>query len=187
MNLEPIKYGQVWRNKNTGKTVFIQDEVANFSTSGSRHSDVVVLDDKGQKQMAINSKDFRKDYEKVDFDINRLLPSLLQYLSNTNTSIYRSLEVIARRLHPGGYFQVGCIVFIISPLFLCETDLRYGQTCEKPYEIINIYPSVDVPLLNFLVLESKYYQKDTIEVPMYHDRISEVDAYSCLRRYDLPY
>lgn len=187
MSSSPIKHGQTWKNKKTGKIVFVQDQITNYGSSEIK-TIVKVLDSEGQQLSDIKAETFQKNYEKVEFEIERLLPSLLQYLSDT--SLYSKLEVIARRLHPGGYFQIGCTVFITSPLFLDESDLRYGyaaSTCEKPYKITNIRPSETIPLLNILTLESVYYRKETIEVPMYLDRISEIDAYSCLRRYDMPY
>ena len=185
MSSPPIKHGQTWKNKKTGKIVFVQDQI-NIYGSSEVKTIVKVLDSEGQQLSDIRAETFQKNYEKVEFEIERLLPSLLQYLSDS--SLYSKLEVIARRLHPGGYFQSGCTVFITSPLFLDESDFKYaGSTCEKPYKITNIRPSDTIPLLNLLTLESIYYRKETIEVPMYLDRISEIDAYSCLRRYDMPY
>jgi hypothetical protein len=185
MSSSPIKHGQTWKNKKTGKIVFVQDQITSYGSSEVK-AVVKILDSEGQQLSDIKVETFQKNYEKIEFEIEKLLPSLLQYLSDT--SLYSKLEVIARRLHPGGYFQVGCTVFITSPLFLDDSDLKYAaSTCEKPYQITNIQPSNTIPLLNILTLESKYYRKETIEVPMYLDRISEIDAYSCLRRYDMPY
>jgi hypothetical protein len=184
LSINSIKYGQTWKNKKTGKIVFVKDQVLSYRNS-KPESVVEVLDSEGQQLNDIKTEDFQKNYEKIEFDIERLLPSLLQYLSDS--SLYSKLEIIARRLHPGGYFQVGCTVFIASPLFLDENDLRRATICEKSYKITNIRPSETIPLLSILTLESVYYRKETIEVPMYLDRISEVDAYSCLRRYDMPY
>jgi hypothetical protein len=183
INNSSIKYGQTWKNKKTGEIVFVLDQIITY---GSKQESIVkVLDSGGQQLSDIKTENFQKNYEKIEFEVERLLQSLLQYLSDS--SLYSKLEIIARRLHPGGYFQVGCTVFITSPLFLDVNDFRRASSCEKPYKITNIRPSETIPLLRILTLESVYYRKETIEVPMYLDRISEIDAYSCLRRYDMPY
>ena len=180
-----IESEDVWIEKKTGKTVFIESLRTSYSSKGNKDY-VCILNRNGKREEDILESTFLKNYEKVTPDYNKLLPAFLDFAMN-DKELKRKLMILARRLHPGGYFHVGDVVYVTSPLCLNLDDFRYGRCLERPYQIESINPEGSIPLLSIITLRSIEWHDEQIRVPMYADRFIPTDAYTCLRRYDMPY
>lgn len=180
-----IENEEVWIEKKTGKTVFIESLRTSYSSEGNKYY-VCVLNRDGKREEDILESTFLKNYEKVTPDYNKLLPAFLDFVMNDG-ELKRKLMILARRLHPGGYFHEGDTVYITSPLCLDPDEIKYGRCLERPYKIESIEPDGSVPLLSIITLRSIEWQDEQVKVPMYADRFIPTDAYTCLRRYDMPY
>lgn len=175
-----VRPGQLWKNKKSGNTLLIEDIV---SYSSSEKVEIQCLTSTGKYKVIYLGG--LKNYELVRFDLTSLVPNFLEY-AKYDATLRNGIETIARRLHPGGYFHVGDYVYIVSFEFIRDS-ISFRNPMEHPYKITDISPDKEIPLVEILKLESVYYAKQIMTIPMYRDRISSVDAYSCLRRYDLPY
>ena len=180
-----IESEDVWIEKKTGKTVFIESIRTNYSSEGKKDY-ICILNSNGKREKDILESTFLKNYKKVTPDYSKLLPVFLHFAMN-DQELRRRLMILARRLHPGGYFHEGNIVYVTSPLCLNPDDIRYGRYLERSYKIESIEPDGSIPLLSIITLRSTEWYEEQVKVPMYADRFIPTDAYTCLRRYDMPY
>ena len=182
-----------WKDKKTGEPVFIGG--IHHRYVDSKFVDYIrVLDGSGVQKEEIAEKEFREKYEQIIPDFSNIIPNLLELALNDyllRTAVFK----LARRLHPGGYFHVGDHVYIISG-YLNEQLFETGENRETPYKIISI--DVIAPLLQLVTIipsnkwdseseDEDSYNHTKIKLPLYLDKFDSNDAFTCLRRYDMPY
>lgn len=135
-------------------------------------------------------KYFDKNFVLEKFDYSNLDKHILQYIT-TVPELSPVLEQICRRLHPGGYFHVGDIVFGTENIgYYSQRDYDF-RLIDYPMTITEIKRATDSSTAFIIGMNPNYevYElvNKTLYMPMYLDRYSKIDAYACLRRYDLPY
>ena len=115
---------------------------------------------------------------------------LIQY-ANQVPEVSAVIQQILRRLHPGGYFHVGDVVFGTKEIEYYIQENRMGDLLEVPLEIIDISKLSGYGNMVYIIsLKSIYNTRPSDKamcIPMYQDRYSKIDAYACLRRYNMPY
>ena len=190
MKINYVFSGETWKNKSTGEIVFVRDVRTSWSLKSDKETTtVIILGGTGKKRRDIILSRFLRSYEKIVPDYKSLIPGMIDLIINDPDSpLQKEVQKLARRLHPGGYFHEGCYVYIVSPIVLDPTDFRYGSNIDRSYLIEKITEDSSIPLLYNLELRSQYWNMgEKITVPMYLDRFIEIDAFTCLRRYDMPY
>ncbi len=184
-----------WKNKKTGEPVFIGNICHRYKEDAKPVTCVRVLNWAGVQKEEIDELEFREKYEQVIPDFSNIIPNLLELALN-DYQLREAVFKLARRLHSGGYFHVGDYVYIIGKEYLNEHMIETGENREIPYKIISI--DVIAPLLQLVTIvpsnrwdsdsedEDRYNHKK-IKLPLYLDKFDSNDAFTCLRRYDMPY
>ena len=178
------------RNKTTGEISTIVNTFVGFSCG------VCIIGKDGEKK-EIELEKFKKDYEVISVDITPVIPALQSYLEvcPQAKNIFFSLM---RKIHPGGYFHVGDLVYITydgaSWAFgIVSRDthlLQFGPS--NPYIITKISEN-DLRIHRYISKMPDPEQYENIPgelvLPISIDIevISGRDVYSLLSRYDTEY
>lgn len=180
-----------WRNKKTGELVFV-GHVHPKRVDSSFVEEYCILDTTGEQKEKLCEQEFREKYEKVFPDLSHILPNLLELALN-DYLLRETMFKLARRLHPGGYFHVGNYVYILSE-YISDYLIERGENRERPYKIISIDNVAPLVQLVTIVRSNNWEQQEDDEdhvdrkkIPLYLDKFDSNDAFTCLRRYDLPY
>lgn len=184
------------KNKNTGEIVTIVGE-----SWGCRGHDYTVIGKTGKK-VVLSEKALKKNYTPVEYpDLDKVL-KVVAGIFDTSQTIRRAIFPIMRRLHPGGYFNVGDLVFMDAPYITREADnissLGWNSyTGTTTFIIRDIIPDfskgdgydsvVIAPWRGPKVALDKYDGINDIAIPISTDRYTEQDAYFYLHRFDQPY
>lgn len=185
--IDMIKTEALYRRKNNPEETFLAYEIqTTYLTGGKEKITVSGFLKNGE------SKSYTKEYLLKNFiidlpDYGPMKEHIVQY-SDQVPAVKKLFRQLCRRFHPGGYFHVGDLVYGTDSIGYYSTDTRYDRLIELPLKIIDIQ-SMPSSTAKIIVLESKYGTIETqrVCIPMYQDRYSEIDAYACLRRYDMPY
>ena len=178
-----MKELSLYRCKTDNSVTFLLDESDEEYVSG-------YLKDGIAKEYS--KKYFDKNFVLEKFDYSSLDKHIMQYIT-TVPELSPVLKQICRRLHPGGYFHVGDIVFGTENIgYYSPRDKDYGSgLIDYPMTITEIKRVTDSSTAYIIGMCPNYNIHDmvnkTLYIPMYQDRYSKIDAYACLRRYDLPY
>jgi hypothetical protein len=150
-------------------------------------------------------KAFKKKFENFEADFSHIIP-IMSELLKTSEAARRIIHPLARRLHPGGYFQKGVLVYFqydgYSESSVPE-DIRkeiyygsYGNYESRMFIVLDIRDSFEssgyrewgriniarwrgpkVPIEDYTCSYSLPICKNDFEI----------DAYYYLKRYDMPY
>ena len=134
-------------------------------------------------------KYFKKNFTPVLPDYSVLEKHLLEYI-NQVPEVESVFQQILRRLHPGGYFHVGDIVYGTKEIGYYASHHRLEELISIPLEIVEIIKAnEDSTTTRFIVMKQKHSisREEKLCIPIYQDRYSKIDAYACLKRYDMPY
>ena len=192
----------VVKDKSTGEILSLMS-----ITYGSGENEYVVSGGDGVYKRYKETA-FRKKFEEVTADFSHVIPVIAE-LVKTNDSAKRIVYPLARRLHPGGYFKVGCLVYFqydgYSERSLHE-DIRqmimygcYGNDDSRTFIVLGIdeqngWPNEDNPDEYGRIRIARYrgskvpLEKYSVEYNLPICKTGfEIDAYYFLKRYDLPY
>jgi len=114
---------------------------------------------------------------------------ILPFLTQT-PELNEILNRLCRRFHPGGYFHVGDIVYGTKCICYYIPHYDYDHDLiDYPMKITDIREINSYSTAKLILMEGVYKirQDSELSIPMYQDRYSNIDAYACLRRYDMPY
>lgn len=179
-----IKVGDLYRNIKDNSITFLVDD-------DDPYDDSVYGYLKNGVSKSFSKKYFNKNFVHEQIDYSVLDKHIMQYIT-TVPELSSIRDQICRRLHPGGYFHVGDIVFGTENIGYYSSKPYDFRHIQYPMKIIEITLAVDSSTVYIIRMEPVYdcnpenYNKD-LYMPMYQDRYSKIDAYACLRRYDLPY
>ena len=129
-----------------------------------------------------------KNFEPEIPDYSKFGDQLLR-LAQEDPVLLQSLQQICRRLHPGGYFHKGDKVFAVKKYPFFETkDRDIQDLINWPLEIVDFIDS-KTSTVRLMILNPLYRTDNSIvyRIPIYLDGYYEVDAFACLRRYNMPY
>lgn len=169
---------------------------------GSSAGNVYEIVGKDGVRKKIKEKEFNKRFQKVSFDFSKILPMALQLVDNCEY-IRRFLYPIARKLHPGGYYYPGCLVYFQFDNFLQGSEpVKIDRLSHTTYIVTEIqdFPyggwsigseddclgSISVARYRGPKVDLDKYDAD-YHLPLSKDILREGDAYCYLKRYDLPY
>lgn len=186
----------VVEDKKTGEVVSLI--CVSYGTGGSTYE--IIGKDGVHKKM--KEKAFNQKYKKVSYDFSKLLPTAAQLIDNCEY-IRRFLYPIARKLHPGGYYYPGCLVYFQFDGFIEHNEpVRINRLDHTTYIVTKIqdYPyfgwsheaeddclgSIEVARYRGPGVDLEKYEAD-YHLPLSKDILREGDAYCYLKRYDLPY
>ena len=178
-----MQIGELYRDKSNPENTYLLSSVDEYTKT------CIGFDKKGKiKELKIET--FKKRYSVIKPDYSNLEKHLIQYaLQNSEVSLV--LQQILRRIHPGGYFHIGDIVFGTQEIGYYTNVRRCEDLIELPLEIVDILNCAGgmayLVMLKSLYTNRKEDKNDLICLPMYQDRYSKIDAYACLRRYNMPY
>ena len=194
----------VVKDKSTGEILSIM-----CVSYGSGESEYVVAGKDGVHKR-YKETTFRKKYEEVNVDFSHVLPVITE-LVKTNDAAKRIVYPLARRLHPGGYFQPGCLVFFQYDGYsekAVPEEIRqsvmygsYGNSASRTFIVLSIeddpssrYRDYDDPREFGRIRIARYrgpkvsLDKYSIDYYLPLSKTGfEIDAYYFLKRYDMPY
>ena len=183
------------RNKDTKKLFTVCSKI-----SSSRGNTWYITED--GKKIIEKDLDYIIDNFEVpeNFDYKKIVEVLVSQLVN-DEDIYSDLNNIlnafARRLHPGGYYHEGDLVYFIRPDFFIENtkDICYAWEyycgANNPWLIKEIRPDSGDMCKSYIVLcrysDSDKNNSQTINIPIHSNKIYRSDAYSLIRKYGTLY
>ena len=158
--------------------------------------------------LRFSEKKFRKKFEEFEVDFSHVT-SVISELVKTNDAAQRLIFPLARRLHPGGYFKEGCLVYFQYSGYT-ETavpeDMRreiyygsYGNYETRMFIVLGLHDdhrSGDHESeREFGRIDIARYRGPGVPLDSYSAAYSlpicksgfEMDAYYYLKRYDMPY
>lgn len=144
-------------------------------------------------------------FEPIEVDYSRVL-SVLTELVKTNEDAQRIIQPLARRLHPGGYFSPGDLVYFQFDGY-CEDslpmeirkDFRYGRSfnsTSRTFIVLDVYDEMcTVESVEYGRLNIAHWKGPDVDIEKYNTDFSlpicksgfAIDAYYYLKRYDMPY
>lgn len=194
----------VVKDKSTGEIL----SVMSISWGSSGGTEYVVAGKDGVYKR-YKETTFKKKYEEICVDFSHILPVITE-LVKTNEAAKRIVCPLARRLHPGGYFKPGSLVFFQYDGYSEKSvpeDIRhlimyggYGNSDSKTFIVLGVeddptrYPDDSNPKEYGRVRIARYrgpkvpldkYTAD-YNLPLCKTGF-EIDAYYFLKRYDMPY
>lgn len=180
-----IKANYLYRKKNNPEKTFL---VTNIEFDLDKVK-VVGYTNKGFRKYYDISYFKRNFIQEKELDYSNYKDNLLQYAEQV-PEIKSVLEQICRRLHPGGYFHPGDIVFATQEIgWYLRGNPTKDDCLDSPYVIKDIIQVEESLTTYIVILEAQFNTRksENLCIPMYQDRYSRNDAYACLRRYDMPY
>lgn len=192
----------VVKDKKTGEIKSLMC-VSYGGSSGTRYS--VAGGDGVYKEYSESG--FKSKFEPVKADFSHAL-SVLTSLIDVNESVRRMICPLARRLHPGGYFTPGALVFFQFDGYCEESlpldirkDFKYGGSFRNDDARTFVILSIDDGMYGggddreFGRLNIAHWKGPGVDLEKYRPDFSlpicksgyAVDAYYYLKRYDMPY
>lgn len=192
----------VVKEKATGKIFSI------LSVSYGCHETEYIISGGDGIILRLKEKKFRKEFEEFETDFSHVI-SVLPELVKTNDAAQRLIFPLARRLHPGGYFKEGCLVYFQFPGY-AETavpeDIRrelyyggYGNYETRAFIVLSLrddfhYRDHEAER-EFGRIDIARWRGPDVPIESYASSYSlpicksgfEMDAYYYLKRYDMPY
>lgn len=175
-------------------------------TYGSSGHQYTLIGKDGTK-VFVSQKAFDKQYEPVEYPNLKEALAIAEGMFETSSSLRRAIYPIMRRLHPGGYFRPGDLVFLNTPFPMVRDNyshdaFTHGEITVNIFIVVSVSEDVHrsrsdgvdesigqvgishwkgpgVPL-------EKYDYPD-ISIPIHKDKYATEDAYFYLQRFDQPY
>ena len=148
---------------------------------------------------------FNSLFEPIEVDYSRVL-SVLTELVKTNENAQRMIQPLARRLHPGGYFTPGSLVYFQFDGYVEDSlpmdirkDFRYGRAFNstgQAFIVLDVYDGIRTDeSVEYGRLNIAHWKGPGVDIEKYRPDFSlpicksgfAIDAYYYLKRYDMPY
>lgn len=181
-----------FRNKSTGQIYTKLCETFGFGDSSSKY----LLATSANSTIEVNEEELNRDFEFINItsEYEKVWPMIKKY-GASNYEVQRLFAAFLRRLQEG-YYNVGDFVVLLDlPGGVKDVDRHYIYDYDPViYVISRIEPGHDSyrgQYGNKLTVarpksgEEKSY--DMFEFPMFPDRIVQGDAFTCVRRLDMPF